>query len=217
MKAFAIAVVMISVVSFMTGAAAEPVTIQGDELKSLVVTQKGTTWTLSNGSRISFFPDGKLLHCTAKAGYETCDDGTYFVTDNSIERKYQHYYKKTGGFINIEVKRDGDKLIFDGFEVKYSTIPTLLPATEVQIHSLAGKDFKQNYKDEGLQVFNISRGMLLFACSSKYGCATTLPMKVTAPRIEWSFRDSYEGNSGKTLLVSEDGFILWGGRKLIPQ
>lgn len=202
-------------------AAAEQVLVQGAELKGLVMTEQGSTWTLSNGSRLTFLPNMTLVDCTGKPGWETCDDGTYVLTDNSIERKYNTWFKEAGGARKAVVKKDGDKLVFNGFDVvKYSMTPTLLPATSEQIMSLSGKDFKQNYHDDGLQPMNFSKDMVLHSCS-KSGCSRTLPLKVTAPRVEWSTLGipgaSLAGESGTTLMAVEGGALLWGGRKLFPQ
>ena len=197
----------------------EDVALRGDEFKNLIMTEKGSTWTTSNGSRLTFLPNGQLIHCAGeKPGHERCDDGTYVLADNSIERKYNTWYRSTGGLRKVGLKKNGDKLTLGGLDVvKYSPTPTLLPATNDQIMSLAGKNFKQNYLDQGLQVMNFSKGMTLFTCSNTGGCGTSLPLKVVAPWVELTFIGRVSTIEWKSLVAVEDGFFLWDGRKFIPQ
>lgn len=186
--------------------------LNGGSLVEAVIGKNGRTLTLENGDRDSFFLDGTFVTCTSKPGYEICDAGTYKFQENKVVRTFTNWLRN--GSHDVDVKLTATK--FNGLRlISVSDTPTLVFATQEQIMSLAGKSFKQNYKDEGLQVYNFNRSMTIFACN-KRGCATTLPLQVSAPWVEWAYRDSFN-NSGKTLVLSEGGYMLWGGRKLIPQ
>jgi len=191
--------------------------VQGDELKALIVTEKGSTWTLSDGARLTFFPNGQLIDCNGKPGWESCDDGTYVFTDYTVERKYNNWNKNTGGARSAAIKREDGNFIFNQTTVvKYSLVPTLVPATKEQIMSLAGKNFKINYRDEGPETFNFSKEMNIFDCTNaRTGCGTTAPLTIEAPWVSYYYMRTTV--SGKALIVVEDGAILWNGCKLIPQ
>jgi hypothetical protein len=126
---------------FAAFAIAEPVVVQGEELRNLVVTDKGTTWTLSNGSRLTFLPNGKLYDCAVRqSGNVDCDAGTYVLTENSVERKYENWFGEADGHRKVVIKRDGSKVIFNGFDVvKYDEAPTLLPPPPLTTAELAIK------------------------------------------------------------------------------
>ncbi len=206
----------LAIVSLFVGVAHAQQAVQGDELKKFVLAEKGTTWTLSNGSRLSFFQDGTLLDCTGKQGFESCDDGVYTITDSSIERRYNTWFKEVGGSRKAVVKKDGGKLIFNGFEVvKHSEPPTLVPASAEEIFSLRGKDFQVYFKDEGLSTHNLNSDMTLFSCS-KSGCGRTFPVKVSAPWVEFTYVSIY-GSSFRNLVVVDSGRILWNGKQLFSK
>jgi hypothetical protein len=114
---------------FLGNAFAEPVVVQGEELKNLIITEKGTTWVLSNETQtqVSFLPDGKVYACDVlKNGSSDCDSGTFTVTAGSVETKFTRWYAKTGGARTIVVEKDGGNLRMNDFEVvQYTRIPTL--------------------------------------------------------------------------------------------
>jgi hypothetical protein len=114
-----------------SNALAEPVVVRGEELRNLILTEKGTTWVLSNETQtqISFLPGNKVYACEAqKTGWSDCDSGTFTVTESSIETRLKRLYSKSDGTRTALVKKDGDNLMLDGFEViQYTRIPTLFP------------------------------------------------------------------------------------------
>lgn len=67
---------------------AQPVLIQGEELKAYAVGEKGRTLTIADGEKITFFPDGTFLDCNPK-GF--CDKGSYAIEPARIVRLYDKW------------------------------------------------------------------------------------------------------------------------------
>jgi len=119
----------VAIALFVGLAVAEPVVVQGEELKNLIVTKRGTTWVLNNDTQtqVSFLPDNKIYACDIlKNGTSDCDGGTYTVSESRVETKFGRWYAKTGGERMVVIKKDGDNLTLNDSEVvQYTRIPTL--------------------------------------------------------------------------------------------
>lgn len=109
-------------------ACAAPTPVEGEELKKLIVTEKGTTWTLSNPTqtRITFLPDGRMYACNN--GISNCDAGTYIVQEDAVAIKMESWYAQTSGQRKVTFKKEGQNLLLSDIVVSLrSEVPTLMP------------------------------------------------------------------------------------------
>ncbi len=141
---FVKSLVALAMFAFANFAAADPVVVHGEELKNLIVTDKGTTWSLATPTktRVSFLEGGALYVCQTLAnGQGECDSGRYALTENSVDTKMQRWFSQTGGERKMEIKKDGDKLFMNGFQVmERSSVAILFPPTGAEVSTqLAAK------------------------------------------------------------------------------
>lgn len=119
--------------------------------QDLVVGQKGRTITLDRGSRLTFFADGTFIDCNSpKLGHEGCDTGTYSLEADKVMRTYDTWLTKQESplMLPIVFKKEGPDAFFNAAKIIGRTEePTLLLATREQILGLAGKTFKEYYRD----------------------------------------------------------------------
>lgn len=127
-----------------TKAAVAPILLSGKELRDLVVTEKGTTWTLNNSAktRITFMPDGNAYACEVRSsGEQVCDSGTYLVAEVSVQTSWHQWYSATAGKREVVISKKGEGLLLNDREVLSRTdVATLAPpSAEVVAAKIAAK------------------------------------------------------------------------------
>lgn len=128
MNAFKSALIAAAMFMFAGFAAAEQVPVQGDNLKAYVVGEKGRTFTITGGERISFFTDGTFVNCNSK---QSCDKGSYTIEPTRVMRNYDNWQANGSSAMPIIFKRDGTDEYFNIRKVSSrSEKPTLLMSDE---------------------------------------------------------------------------------------
>ncbi|GAB3479561.1 hypothetical protein [Polaromonas eurypsychrophila] len=95
---------------FTNTAFAQPVVIQGEELKTYVVGEKGRKFTIADGETISFLPDGTFVNCNPK---QDCDSGTYVIETSRVVRKYDSWKLNGSSLMPITFRKDGADEFFN--------------------------------------------------------------------------------------------------------
>lgn len=182
----------LAILVLVLGAAchAQTTVIQGDALKTYVVGQKGRTITLDRGSRLTFFADGTFIDCNSpKLGHEGCDTGTYSLEADKVMRTYDTWLTKQESplMLPIVFKKEGPDAFFNAAKIIGRTEePTLLLATREQILGLAGKTFKEYYRDEGLIERSFDSSLNVQYCVAS-GCVRSSKMEIVGSRLAGFF------------------------------
>jgi hypothetical protein len=116
--------------SFVGIAAASGLVVLGSgELKGYVVGDKGRTFTIEDGERITFFTDGTFVNCSPR---QTCDKGTYAVEASKIMRTYENWLVNGSKIAPIIFRRDGGVQYFNIRKIVDRTDAPELQETEQQ-------------------------------------------------------------------------------------
>jgi hypothetical protein len=130
-------IVVLTMFAFAGIVLAEPVVLQGEELKAYAVGENGRTLTIADGEKISFFTNGTFLNCNPKGD---CDKGTYVVEPTKLVRHYENWKLNGSNFMPIIFKKDGTDEYFNVRKiVSRSDVPTLLPPAPLTLEELTAK------------------------------------------------------------------------------